>query len=118
MLDDKQDIGVLLIILFVKENPEFLKSLEFEDIKIGKEQFLSIKSALSENSWLEKLSFINCGIVDECIDYLAFGVQNSSITELNLSSNKLTETSIPKLVPGLQRVKELNLSHNQIGAFS
>ena len=75
------------------------------------------KSLEKEYCSVVTFELTNCGLNDECVDYMG-GLVSSKLTELTLSGNQITDVGVIRLSEALQssacKVATLNLKSNEI----
>jgi len=76
-------------------------------------QMEKLAEALQNNTVVTELKLVDCGLIDSCAPFIARIIaESSTISNLDISANKLKDTGVSHLTPALAEnssVKYLNL---------
>ena len=118
--NDLDDDSIVLLALIIKVCKN-LETLILDSNKLSVNSVEVISSTLRSHVHLSKISFSNCGLVDECIQPLLQNMKNCHcIKYLDLSMNDLTSEGCQSLCNAFRtgfgkNIEVLNLSYNHIG---
>ena len=96
-----------------------LTNLDLSHNKLGNEGIKLLSEAVKNNHTLEKLNLSNIGMESEGMGYLSELKDNKSITDLNISGNKIGIKGIEYLIDylnGNSSLTALNISKTLVGA--
>jgi len=112
--------GVMPLITILEKYP-LLQSLQVGKNRLNESGVKSILRAIKNyNTSIDTLGFdetnltdIGCGVIEKLLS------KNKTLTSLNISKNKITESGFKHIFEGIKQnnstITELNLSNNQIG---
>ncbi len=107
--------------IYLQRNPAHATKFSVSHIPLPSQIANSYAIALQSNKNVEQLRLVDCGLTDDCVLAVCIGLQNNTtVTLLDLSSNKLTSNSVECVLECVDSglpLASLVLAHNAIEEF-